>query len=139
MISKNTHKDHKGHKYHLSTGPRIRAPKDFKFKVVEEKNYQGQSWGYTVKLFHREMVDTRVPIKGKKFKVKIVKKMSDRYIGHVRLARNYQKPEVLNTHSQLHNDFHHKGLGALIYAKAIQVGLDNGYRVHSSGSSSDMA
>lgn len=43
------------------------------------------------------------------------------------------------THSSLLEEYHNKGLGALMYARAIQWCLENGFKVRSSGSSSEKA
>jgi hypothetical protein len=62
---------------------------------------------------------------------------SDKKIGYVSLVR--VRPGYCETHSNLDSAYHNKGLGALLYAKAIQYGLSKKWRVQSSGSSSSMA
>lgn len=60
-----------------------------------------------------------------------------RSIGDVQLERAEGKTFV--THSELDRNYHNKGLGTLIYAKAIAWALNHGYKVRSSGDSSEMA
>ena len=43
------------------------------------------------------------------------------------------------THSYLQSEYRNKGLGVLLYAKAIQYALRKGWKVQSSGASSEMA
>jgi GNAT superfamily N-acetyltransferase len=93
------------------TMKKVVAPKGYFFRVT--KNYYG---GYSVKLF---------------------KKRKEGEIGHVNLVRLYSK--CYATHSYLSPQFRNKGLGARMYAKAIQWCLERGLRVRSSGSSSDDA
>lgn len=58
-------------------------------------------------------------------------------IGDVLLEREDSKTFV--THSELDSFYRNKGLGTLIYAKAIAWAINHGYKVRSSGDSSDMA
>lgn len=58
-------------------------------------------------------------------------------VGHVELERVGKTRFV--THSQLYSEYHGKGFGNLLYSKAIAWALNNGYKVSSSGDSSDMA
>lgn len=92
---------------------RVRAPKGYYFEI-DEPQFAG-CYAY----------------------VKLYKKGTDRYIGKLSLepwgAKSYC------THSMLDDAYHGKGLGAIMYAKAIQWCLDNGYKVSSSASPSNMA
>jgi GNAT superfamily N-acetyltransferase len=58
-------------------------------------------------------------------------------IGQVELVR-YRKG-TFATHSNLDTKYWNQGLGRLIYSKAIAWALNHGYKVRSSGGSSDMA
>ncbi len=49
------------------------------------------------------------------------------------------KTRFYRTHSGLETAYHGKGLGTMMYAKAVQWALSRGYRVSSSGSSSTQA
>ena len=59
-------------------------------------------------------------------------------MGYVNLVRNTYTGSM-NTHSQLHPNLRNKGFGTLLYARAIQWALENGYPVRNSGGSSEMA
>jgi len=85
----------------------IVAPRGYYFRVVK-----GIYGGWSVKLYKRKIGE----------------------IGHINLVRVYTG--CYATHSHLDNKFHNKGLGALLYAKAIQWGIKHGYRIRSSGGSS---
>jgi len=91
--------------------PKVIAPKGFHF-VVRQNPYD--SYSISIKLFKK-----------------------NKEIGHVNLVREYKG--TYSTHSYLEPKYHNKGLGALMYAKAIQWGMEHCYRVRSSGSSSDAA
>lgn len=58
-------------------------------------------------------------------------------IGHIRLDRIGNKR--YKTHSDLDIEYHNKGLGTLLYAKAIKFCLSRGYKISSSGYSSSPA
>lgn len=90
--------------------PKIKAPKGYSFKV------QKVTANYTKVTLH--------VVKG-------------RQIGYVNLVKVRQ--DFYATHSGLDSAYHNKGLGALMYARAIQHALEKGWRVSSSGSSSDAA
>jgi len=92
---------------------KVRAPKGFTFRVKKMSNYLTQ-----VALF------TSTP-------------GGSRKIGHINLRS--VRPDYYETHSYLEDDYHHRGLGALLYARAIQHALEKGWGVRSSGSSSDDA
>jgi len=91
--------------------PKIRAPKGFTFRV-KKVNQRFTS-------------------------VTLLKTMANKEIGHVNLIR--VREGYYETHSDLDDEFHGKGLGALMYARAIQHALEKGWRVQSSGSSSSEA
>lgn len=69
--------------------------------------------------------------------VKLYDKLTDKEVGHVSLVK--LKGKSYATHSWLHQDYHHKGLGTLMYARAIQWCHEHGFLARSSGHSSDMA
>lgn len=88
--------------------------------------------------------------KGYKFKIELdgpwgstyIYLMKDKYphpIGRVELEVDWADKTVLRTHSHLNSLFHHKGFGTLMYARAIQWGLQHKYKVRSSGMTSNMA
>lgn len=58
-------------------------------------------------------------------------------VGNVELVQTGNKGFA--THSNLDPEYWNRGLGTLIYAKAIAWALNHGYKVQSSGGSSDMA
>lgn len=58
-------------------------------------------------------------------------------VGHVNLVREYSG--CYSTHSYLEAGYRNKGFGARMYAKAIQFGIERGWRVRSSGGSSEEA
>lgn len=89
---------------------RIRAPKGFYFNIVEST--------YNVYVELRLLKNRRK-------------------IGRVNLVKDDSKS--YETHSSLDAAYHGRGLGALMYARAIQWCLTNGYRVKSSGASSESA
>lgn len=62
----------------------------------------------------------------------------DNYAGNVELER-VNDGDTFITHSNLRYEYHGKGLGTLLYAKAIAWAFDHGFKVRSSGSSSSMA
>lgn len=94
----------------VSNMKKVIAPKGFFFKV---ERIRGQGF-VSVKLFKR-------------------KRKNSLEIGHVNLCRD---EGWYSTHSYLHDEYRNKGLGALMYAKAIQWGKEHGLRVKSSGGSS---
>ena len=92
---------------------RVRAPKGYRFEIIppETKGY----YAY----------------------VKLYKKGVHHPIGRISLEPHSNDKYV--THSTLDEPYHGKGLGALMYARAIQWCLDNGYKVSSSSSPSSLA
>jgi GNAT superfamily N-acetyltransferase len=71
------------------------------------------------------------------FSIRLFKKNNSGEIGHVNLQRKDNGD--YGTHSYLFPQYRNQGLGALMYAKAIQWGREHGLRVRSSGGSSDDA
>lgn len=95
----------------------VRAPKGYYFKIEDYGNNN-----FYVRLYDRK------------------NKVGTGPIGHIHLTNAYgAHKKYLMTHSSLNRDYHGKGLGAYMYARAIQFALDNGYKVRSSGGSSEMA
>lgn len=96
--------------------PRVVAPKGFFFKV-QDKTY---SYGY------------------RSLQIQLWKnKVRPEQIGRITLDKEYSG--CYSTHSWLNEKYQNKGFGALMYAKAIQWGLEQGYRIRSSGMSSEKA
>lgn len=91
---------------------KVRAPKGYTFRIKKMSNHYTQ-----VALFLSSTIDKK--------------------IGQVNLIK--VRPGYYETHSYLEEDYHNKGLGALLYARAIQHALQNGWRVRSSGNSSSEA
>jgi GNAT superfamily N-acetyltransferase len=93
--------------------PKIRAPKGFTFRI-RKRDYQET----TVSLF---TTDHKVEI------------------GYINLIMVRERPKFFETHSRLNEEYWGQGLGALLYARAIQHALEQGWRIRSSGSSSNQA
>lgn len=98
----------------------IRAPRGFHFKISHCRDYF-----YNGRLY-----------KGEHF-ISLYNSISNRKIGSICLEPYGTK--TFCTHSSLDVEYRGQGLGALMYARAIQWCLDNGYKVRSSGSSSNDA
>jgi len=64
-------------------------------------------------------------------------KPSHEPVGWVELDRGVGK--TFHTHSELFREYHNRKLGVLLYSKAIAWALNHGFKVRSSGGSSDMA
>lgn len=64
-------------------------------------------------------------------------RLHTKVVGNICLVRHNRVS--FETHSWLAEKFHGKGLGTLLYAKAIQWCLDNGYKVRSSGTTLEAA
>lgn len=92
---------------------KVKAPKGFRF-VVRKNVYE--NWQVTLYRIFRGHLDP---------------------IGHIELMRDYGK--TYETHSNLDAAYHDQGLGALMYAKAIEWCLIRGYRCKSSGYPSEYA
>lgn len=59
------------------------------------------------------------------------------YAGNVELERLNHSTFI--THANLRYPYHNKGLGTMLYAKAIAWAFNHGFKVRSSGDSSSMA
>jgi GNAT superfamily N-acetyltransferase len=98
---------------------RVRAPKGFHFTVGKENR----------------SCDCHICRADTKNNKQVNLFFGDKEIGNVTLIFNQKKNSYV-THSWLSYDYHNKGLGSLMYAKAIQWCLDHGYGVSSSNSPS---
>lgn len=94
---------------------RVMAPKGFKFRMIPPEK-DGARYAYC-RLYDKSHPGT--------------------YVGQITLEP-YPKNKYI-THSRLDSIYHGKGLGAVLYARAIQWCLDNGYKVGSSYSPSYLA
>lgn len=104
-----------------TTTPTIRAPKGFRFRIDKSDSPYNAA---------EIIVYYILTIKGKKV---------EREIGRVSLEPSYRNNKTLHTHSHLSKVFHGMGLGSLMYARAIRWALENGYKIRSSGGTSDAA
>lgn len=95
----------------------IRSPKGFRVK------YRFYYYDKVLETVYCDLIDNSKP--------------NEPSVGHVELERTEGRNFV--THSQLYSEYHGKGFGNLLYAKAIAWAINNGYRVRSSGDSSSMA
>lgn len=107
---------------------KTRAPRGFYFDIVPEYR---KHWSTGKRILDE-------------VEVKLRRTTNDHKVGSVRLVANYsyRKPWAqpkLETHSHLAYKYHGKGWGTRLYCRAIQWALENGYKVQSSGASSDMA
>lgn len=91
--------------------PRVRAPKGFFFKI---RRYEFGNKDWLITLY-----DSINP---------------SNYIGSIQLERLSDNKYI--THSSLNEAYRGKGLGTLMYAKAIQFCMDKGFKVSSSNSPS---
>lgn len=85
---------------------KVKVPRGFKFKI-DDKRFDN----IVIQLFDL--------------------KRKNRNIGHVALRKNINN--FYETHSYLDEKYRNKGLGTLLYARAIQWCLENGYKIRSSG------
>ena len=93
--------------------PTLKAPKGYHFKVQKYSQHS-----IYVRLYDAD----------------------EREVGHIELVLSYPyNTKRLATHSWLHEDLRGKGYGTLLYSKAIEWGMKHGYKVRSSGGSSEMA
>lgn len=70
-------------------------------------------------------------------RVSLVHKGNNQKIGTIRLYK--QEDNLWKTHSDLNFRYRNRGFGAKLYARAIQYCLVHGYRISSSGASSEDA
>lgn len=97
---------------------KVKTPKGFKFKI--RKPYPND----------------------KRVFVELFKKGNAVSIGRVNLAyvgKDKYGKDVYETHSYLDPAYHQKGFGTLIYARAIQWGVEHGCKVRSSTGTSQQA
>lgn len=97
---------------------KIKAPKGFEFKIRKDK-YDGR---VSIELHPKDS-----------------KKKAGGYIGRVNLVKagvDAFGKDVYETHSYLNEDYRQRGFGTLMYARAIQWGVEHGYKVRSSTSTS---
>lgn len=98
----------------------IRAPRGFHFKISHRRDYNFDGRRYNGEHY-----------------IQLYNSISNRKIGSIFLEPYGTK--TFCTHSNLDIEYRGQGLGAIMYARAIQWCLDNGYKVRSSGSSSEDA
>lgn len=114
--------------------PKIKLPKGYYFNIHDPRN--GDNY-VIIYLHNRNLVKKGQP------ENKAHCCFGGTRIGHVSLAPELKyrktKTRFYRTHSSLDYAYHGKGLGTMLYAKAIQWALGKGYRVSSSGSSSALA
>lgn len=109
---------------------KIRAPRGFKFKIEKQFYYEDQDpFNY---LSHARPKDKRRKYP-ETVNVLLINSTTGEIVGNIDLER-FKNRYV--THSDLQDQFHNKGIGIIMYAKAIQWCHKNGYKVSSSGSSS---
>lgn len=96
---------------------KVKAPKGFRFFIVGKPGDEN----ICVNLY----------------KISDLNKKDKTFIGRINLEKNYGKS--YSTHSSLIEAYRNKGLGTLMYARAVQFCLENGLKVRSSGGSSEMA
>lgn len=133
-------------KENVKKRPRIVFPKGIYFKI-EKNNYSGVVWDTKSKsppldivIYFFDKNKEYLPGNhigsiqldgGDNFKY-------DSCTGEYSLIKNIKKP-TYRTHSTLSEAYHGKGIGILMYAKAIQLALKLGFTVKSSGQSSSKA
>jgi GNAT superfamily N-acetyltransferase len=71
--------------------------------------------------------------------INLVYNKTKQIVGKVTLCPSYLRSKAYETHSYLDDGWRNKGLGGIMYARAIQYCLENGYKVRSSGGSSEAA
>ena len=113
--------------------PKIKLPKRYCFSIVHSVvDYENYTYIYLndKSLTKTGMIDSTWSAYG------------GTRIGRVTLApSSFRKDKKFfyRTHSTLDSKYHGKGLGTMMYAKAIQWALSEGHRVSSSGDSSMLA
>jgi GNAT superfamily N-acetyltransferase len=116
----------------MTNTPTVRAPKGFFFKIEKEPYYK---YSYNPRVLPKKLnrpgnVYVKLYDRNHQY--------NDRYhIGYIQLEVNNSKWYV--THSYLDLEYRSKGLGTLLYARAIKWCFDNGYKCRSSYSSSWLA
>ncbi len=110
----------------------IKLPKPYKFKIEKiEYSYLPCGCCCTSCCVYGGCSVNGVRSKAEKIKVGLY--IADSNIGFVNLI---PKGKELATHSWLSSNYRNKGLGVLMYARAIQYALENKKRIRSSGESS---
>jgi hypothetical protein len=99
---------------------RIRLPKGYHFQISDNIKTGGNVY---IDLMRKTMVYNKV---------------RNIRIGYVTLSP-IESENLCKTHSTLNYEYHDRGLGVLMYARAIQWALAHGYKVWSSGQSSTNA
>lgn len=107
--------------------PKIKAPEGFKFFI---QHFDGRETVYLYLL--KKDADTKLD----RYGYLINMKWSDQ-IGRITLEKASR--DTYRTHSRLDEEYWGKGYGTLMYARAIQWGLEHDYKITSSGSSSEKA
>lgn len=97
-------------------------------KKISIRTPEGFSVRYRIHIYNKQIenVYCELYVKGNSYP-----------IGNVELERDMGK--VFKTHANLDDKYHNRKLGTLLYAKAIAWVLNHGFKVRSSGDSSDMA
>ncbi len=103
---------------------RIRPPKGYTFEIEEDDYYCEGGYNYIVYLKKNGYTWGRVSL--------LPRELNYNY----RTGLSSYAEGVFDTHSWLHESLRGKGLGALIYAKAIHFCHTKGFKVRSSGGSS---
>lgn len=102
---------------------KVRCPKGFKFRIRQRSVFGGS---YNSKIVHLETVAI------------IIELIHDgEMIGYVDVVKTMRS--TWETHSSLDVEFHDRGFGVLLYAKAIDVVLKRGYKIESSHEPSEAA
>jgi GNAT superfamily N-acetyltransferase len=102
--------------------PNLRAPKGYNFKIIEQQ--------FNVLVQLRDKNNRKVG------EIRMNKRYKTKYQNG---GYKYKFLKKVETHSWLHESLRGKGIGTLLYSRAIEWGLKHGYKVRSSGGSSDMA
>lgn len=115
---------------------KVRAPNGFLFKIEERYSmphgYDGCGCKYC-----RSKIRRKPKRYLEEVSVQLYCKNTSKPVGYVNLIR--YNPKSFETHSSLDSEYHGKGIGTKMYARAIQWCLENGYKARSSGGSSEMA
>lgn len=102
----------------IITAPKIKAPRGYKFRITRDRGQYAEDdkWDYV----HVTLLNSKTNYE----------------VGHIELEKDDNK---WVTHSELNEDLRGQGIGIILYAKAIQYCHRKGWKVSSSGQSSDMA
>lgn len=105
-------------------GNKISPPKNFKFKV---HNIKSQYHSYE---FRIELWNTR-----KSLRVGYIELERNPYSRKILRDGKWVRPKAFTTHSNLLEEYRGRGLGTLLYAKAIEHCLKRGWKVSSTSPS----